>query len=76
MKKLFDSNAFVLIVSLLASLSIWVYVTGLESDEFKQTFRGVRVELVGAENLRDNKNLVITDLDTNTVTVEVVGPQL
>ena len=75
MKKLFDSNAFVLIVSLLASLSIWVYVTGMESDEFKQTFRGVRVELVGADSLRESRNLVITDLDTNTVTVEVIGPR-
>ncbi len=75
MTKLFESRAFILIVSLLASLSIWVYVTGLESDEFKQTFRGVRVELVGADTLRENRNLVITDLDTNTVTVELVGPR-
>ncbi len=75
MKKIYDSKAFWIIVSLLASLSIWVYVTGVDSEEFKQTFRGVRVELIGTENLRENKNLVITDLDTNTVTVELVGPR-
>ena len=74
MKKIYDSKAFWVIVSLLASLSIWVYVTGVESEEFKQTFR-VRVELIGTESLRENKNLVITDLDTNTVTVEIVGPR-
>ena len=75
MKKIYDSRAFWLILSLITSISLWVYVTGLESEEFKQTFRGVRVELVGVENLRNNKNLVITDLDTNTVTIELVGPR-
>ena len=75
LKKIYDSKAFWIIVSLLTSLILWVYVTGLESEEFKQTFRGVRVELVGTESLRNNKNLVITDLDTNTVTIELVGPR-
>ena len=75
MKKIYDSKAFWLIISLITSVSLWVYVTGLESEEFKQTFRGVRVELVGTENLRNNKNLVITDLDTNSVTIELVGPR-
>ena len=75
MKKIYDSKAFWIIISLITSLCLWVYVTGLESEEFKQTFRGVRVELVGVDSLRNNKNLVITDLDTNTVTIELVGPR-
>ena len=64
-----------MIVSLLASLAIWVYVTSVETDESKTTFRGVKVELVGEDILRDSKNLVVTDMDTSTVTVEVVGPR-
>lgn len=75
MKKLYDSRSFWMIVSLLASLTIWVYVTSMESTEFTQTFYGVEVELVGEENLRDNKNMVITDLDTSTVTVRITGPR-
>ena len=54
---------------------MWVYVASVETEEFKQTFRGVRVQLVGETLLRDSKNLVITDMDTSTVTVEVVGPR-
>ena len=53
MKKIYDSKAFWIIISLITSLSLWVYVTGLESEEFKQTFRGVRVELVGVDSLRN-----------------------
>ena len=72
---LYDSRAFWVIVSLVASLVFWIYVSSVETEEFKQTFRGVKVELVGESILRDSKGLVITDLDTNTVTVEVVGPR-
>lgn len=75
MRKLYDSRAFWVIVSLVASLVFWIYVSSVETEEFKQTFRGVKVELVGENILRDSKNLVITDLDTNTVTIEVVGPR-
>ena len=75
MKKIYNSKAFWMIVSLLASLAIWVYVTSVETDESKTTFRGVKVELVGEDILRDSRNLVVTDMDTSTVTVEVVGPR-
>ena len=74
-KKLYESRAFWMIISLIASLSIWVYVSSVETEEFKQTFRGVEVKLAGETLLRDSKNLVITDMDTGTVTVEVVGPR-
>lgn len=75
MRKIYDSKAFWVIISLLASLAIWIYVSSVETEEFKQTFRGVRVELVGEESLRELKNMVITDLDTNSVTLEIVGPR-
>ena len=75
LNKLYNSKAFWVIISLICSLAIWVYVASVETEEFKQTFRGVRVELVGETLLRDSKNLVITDMDTSTVTVEVVGPR-
>lgn len=75
MKKLYDSRAFWMIVSLLASLATWVYVTSMQSTEFSQTFYGVEVELVGESTLRETKNMVITDLDTSTVTVRIKGPR-
>lgn len=75
MRKIYNSRAFWAVVSLLASLTIWVYVTSMQADEFTHTFHNVRLELVGEEVLRDSKNMVITDLDINTVTVELVGPR-
>ncbi len=75
MKKLYDSRAFWMVVSLLASLAMWVYVTSMQTSEFTQTFYGVEVQLVGEDTLRENRNMVITDLDTSTVTVRVKGPR-
>ncbi len=75
MRNLYNNRIFWMVISILASLAIWVYITSVDSDEYKQTFRGVRVELVGEDVLRDSKGLVVTDLDTNSVTVELVGPR-
>ena len=75
MKRIYDSKAFWICASLLLSLMFWVYVTGVEEDTYTNTFSGVRVELVGEDILRENRNLVITDLDYNTVTVQISGPR-
>ena len=64
-----------MIVALLASFAMWIYVISVSTDEITQPFRNVTVEFVGIENLRDSKNLIITDLDTSTVTVTVTGPR-
>ena len=73
--KIYDRKIFWLVVSLLISVIMWVYITGIDMDEYRRTFYGVSVELVGENNLRDTRNLVITDMDTSTVSVEVVGPR-
>ena len=75
MKKIYNSKVFWIIVSCVLSFVLWIYVTSVESDEVRQTFRGVRVELVGESVLRDSRSLVITDLSTSTVSVELIGPR-
>ncbi len=75
MKKIYDSRAFWMIVSLLASITLWIYVSSVDTEEVTRTFRGVKVELEGEDILRDSRNLVITDMDTNTVTVVLKGPR-
>ena len=52
MRKLYNSRAFWLIIALLASLSLWIYVISQETEEYKQTFRGVKVELVGEDTFK------------------------
>lgn len=75
LRRLFDSRVFWVIIALLASLSIWIYVTSADSSDFRQTFRNVRVELIGEDTLRSSRNLVVTDLDLSSVTVVISGPR-
>ena len=63
------------VISLLASLSIWTYVVSTENSVVTQIFRGVPVEFVGEETIRNTRNLIITDLDTSNVRVEIRGPR-
>lgn len=75
MRKIYNSRVFWAIISLVTSFAIWVYVTSVNEDEYSQTFYGVQVELSGEDSLRDMRNMVITDLDTSTVSVRVKGPR-
>lgn len=75
LRKIGNSNALWIVLSLLIALILWAYIASQDTEEFKKTFPGVRVELVGDDILRNSRNMVITDLDTNSVTVEVVGPR-
>lgn len=75
MRKLYNSRIFWIIIALLASLTLWVYVIGQETEEYKRTFPGVKLELVGEDILLNSRNMVITDLSTSTVTVEISGPR-
>ncbi len=74
-RRLFDNRIFWVVISLLASLSIWFYVTSADASDFRQTFRNVRVELVGEDTLRSTRNLVVTDRDVSSVTVTISGPR-
>lgn len=75
MKSIYNSRVFWAVVSLITSFAIWFYVTSVDEDEYIQTFNGVQVELSGEDTLRENRNMVITDLDTSTVSLRIKGPR-
>lgn len=73
-KKIYDSKAFWIIVSILCSLMMWTYVTGQDtSDQGGLTISGIKVEFQGQEALLNEKNLSITDVSAETVTIRVTG---
>jgi len=66
-----DSKIFWAIVSLLASVLLWVYVTTTQGDVIEQSFEGVSVVFNGEDTLRENEGLVISNISSNTVTVRL-----
>ena len=74
-KKIKNSTVTWIVISLLIAVIMWTYVASQDTAEFKRTFPGVRVEVVGEDILRNSRNMVITNISTPTVSVEVVGPR-
>ena len=75
LKNIANSSVLWIVLSLLIALFMWTYVASQDTEEFKKTFTGVRVQLVGEDILRNSRNMVITNVSTPTVNVEVVGPR-
>ena len=75
LKNITNNPILWIVLSLLIAVFMWTYVASQDTEEFKKTFTGVRVQLVGEDILRNSRNMVITNVSTPTVNVEVVGPR-
>ncbi|NCB50980.1 MAG: hypothetical protein EOM54_03725 [Clostridia bacterium] len=71
--KLFDSKAFRVVISVVAAFLIWMYITSTQEDEIKREINNVQVVFSGAETMQESKGFVVTDVDTETVTVIITG---
>ena len=57
---IFDSRIFMMILSLLASLALWAYISGQETTSITKTLSGVQVQFSGENTLREEH--VVVDL--------------
>lgn len=71
--KLFDSKVFWAVVSLLAALFIWVYVTGTQEEAIELSFNNVEVVFIGEDTLQASRGYVINNISTETVSVKISG---
>ena len=61
------------LVSLLLSLMLWVYITDTYGKETTQDYPYVQVRFEGETNLRDSRELIVTDASRTSVTVRLTG---
>ena len=74
--KLLDNKILWLVVSLVASLLIWMYLTGTQQEEIVVDLSGVEVVFEGEDSLRDTRGYVIANVDSYRVDVTVRGSRL
>ena len=74
--KLFGSNIFWAVISLLAALCSWVYMTGTQEEIIPKELNGVEVVFNGEDTLQSQHGLVITDVSDLTVDVTITGTRL
>lgn len=71
--KIFDSRVFLAALSLLIAFLIWIYYTNNYATSMTKTFYNVEVVYSGEDAMRDSQNLVISQMDTETVNVTLTG---
>ena len=71
--KLFDNKIFWAVVSLLAALFIWVYVTGTQEEPIELSFNNVEVVFTGEDTLQASRGYVINNISAETVSVRISG---
>ena len=71
--KIWSSKVFWAIVSLIASLMLWVYVTDTEGDTHTDTFNNIPVRFTGEQSLKEQRGLIITDVENTSVTLTLRG---
>lgn len=71
--KLFENKIFWAVVSLLAALFIWVYVTSTQEEPIELSFNNVEVVFTGEDTLQASRGYVINNISTETVSVKISG---
>ena len=72
-KKLRVLDIVAYVICLAISFGIWVYVVGLENENYEYTFENVAVQLEGVNELRNERNLSILNGYDTKINVTVVG---
>ena len=61
------------IISLIASLVLWAYVTEERGEDINQLFYGVGVRFEGEETLRESRGLIVSETSATTARVNLTG---
>ncbi|MBE6969621.1 MAG: hypothetical protein E7442_05830 [Ruminococcaceae bacterium] len=68
-----ESRAFWFLVSLFASLILWLYVTNTEGIPTEKTFHDVKIEFLGENELHESSGLMVTEQDITDVDLTLSG---
>ena len=69
---LFDSKLFLIAISLLASILLWVYVTSTGDNIMTIPLNDVQVVIRGQTTL-NGRGLIVTDMDTHLISLRLSG---
>lgn len=68
-KKILDSKALYIILSVVISVVLWFYVINLDGNEKTQPIRNIPITFVGLEELEDRGLMIVGDPPTASITV-------
>lgn len=72
-KKIKDSKLFWGVLSVLIAFALWAYVTSTEGVESEMTISDVKIEFIGADALRESRDLIVIEQDISSVDLTLKG---
>ncbi len=70
--RIIKSKTFYIVVSIIASILLWMYVVSYENTTQTVTLTGLEVTYVGGEDILQDRNLLVTDRDMQDVTLSLL----
>ena len=70
--RIIKSKTFYIVISILASILLWMYVVSYENTTQTVTLTGLEVTYVGGEDILQDRNLLVTDRDIQDVTLSLL----
>ena len=71
--KLTSNRWFLITISCLISIFLWVYVNNVENVDIESTITGIPVTYLGEEDILADRKLIVTDKADQTVTLRLYG---
>ena len=75
LKSIFTNRIFYIVFSFLAACALWFFISISENPNMTENFNNITIEFTGEEELAD-KNLVVSEIDTETLNIEITGARL
>lgn len=69
-KKILDSKALYIFLSIVISIALWFYVTSLDGNEMDQTIRNIPITFVGEDILEERGLMIVSKTPTASVEVK------
>ena len=71
-KKILDSNALYVVLSVILAIALWFYVISLDGTEESVTISGIPVQFVGVEQLEDRDLMIVSEVPKVSVKVKAM----
>lgn len=70
---IWDRKLLWVIISLFASVLLWVYVTTSRGDIIEVRIENIHIVFIGEDTIREKEGLIVTELSNETISVNIKG---
>ena len=72
-KKIFNNKALYMVLSIIAAILLWAYVTNIQNQDMEITIPGIMVTFSGQEKMLSDRNLIVDPHSNYSVALKLMG---